>query len=146
MRETRKTKIVCTLGPATETPEMIQKLAEIGMNIVRLNFSHGNHEDHGNRIKMVRNVSDVAGYNLAVMLDTKGPEIRCGEMTGGVLQFTKGDVVKVVKEVVMGTNERFHVDCPEMYADVKPGNYLLIDDGKMRLTITDVEPDRKSVV
>ncbi len=140
MKEIRKTKIVCTLGPATETPEMVQKLAEIGMNIVRLNFSHGNHEDHGKRIKMVREVSDVAGYNLAIMLDTKGPEIRCGEMTDGVLHFTKGDVVKVVKEPVLGTNERFHVDCPEMYADVKPGNYLLIDDGKMRLTITDVEP------
>ena len=96
MRETRKTKIVCTLGPATETPEMVQKLAEIGMNIVRLNFSHGNHEDHGKRIKMVREVSDVAGFNLAIMLDTKGPEIRCGEMTNGVLNFTKGDIVKVV--------------------------------------------------
>lgn len=140
MREIRKTKIVCTLGPATETPEMIQKLAEIGMNIVRLNFSHGNHEDHGKRIQMVREVSDVAGFNLAIMLDTKGPEIRCGVMEGDVLHFKKGDVVKVVKEAVIGNNERFHVDCPEMYADVKPGNYLLIDDGKMRLTITDVEP------
>ncbi len=140
MKQIRKTKIICTLGPATETPEMVVKLAEAGMNIVRLNFSHGDHLTHGERIKMVREVSDVAGYNLGIMLDTKGPEIRCGEMTGGVLTFTKGDIVKVVKEPVQGTNERFHVDCPEMYADVKPGNYLLIDDGKMRLTITDVQP------
>lgn len=139
MKQIRKTKIICTLGPATETPEMVVKLAEAGMNIVRLNFSHGDHLTHGERIKMVREVSDVAGYNLGIMLDTKGPEIRCGEMTGGVLNFTKGDIVKVVKEPVLGTNERFHVDCPEMYADVKPGNYLLIDDGKMRLTITDVQ-------
>ncbi|MDP3443599.1 MAG: pyruvate kinase, partial [Ignavibacteria bacterium] len=140
MKQIRKTKIICTLGPATETPEMVTKLAEAGMNIVRLNFSHGDHLTHGERIKMVREVSDVAGYNLGIMLDTKGPEIRCGDMKDGVLTFKKGDVVKVVKEVVLGTNERFHVDCPEMYADVKPGNYLLIDDGKMRLTITDVIP------
>jgi len=139
MKQIRKTKIICTLGPATETPEMVTKLAEAGMNIVRLNFSHGDHETHGQRIKMVREVSDIAGYNLGIMLDTKGPEIRCGEMTGGVLTFKKGDTVKVVKEPVLGTNERFHVDCPEMYADVKPGNYLLIDDGKMRLTITEVQ-------
>ena len=122
MKQIRKTKIICTLGPATETPEMVTKLAEAGMNIVRLNFSHGDHKTHGERIKMVREVSDVAGYNLGIMLDTKGPEIRCGEMTGGILTFTKGDTVKVVKEPVLGTNERFHVDCPEMYADVKPGN------------------------
>lgn len=140
MKDIRKTKIVCTLGPATETTDMIQKLAECGMNVVRLNFSHGNHEDHGKRIKMIREVESVSGYNLAIMLDTKGPEIRCGEMTGGALNFTKGDVVKVLREPVLGTNERFHVDCPEMYNDVKAGDYLLIDDGKMRLTVTSVIP------
>jgi pyruvate kinase len=99
MKQIRKTKIICTLGPATETPEMVTKLAEAGMNIVRLNFSHGDHVTHGQRITMVREVSEVAGYNLGIMLDTKGPEIRCGEMTGGVLTFKKGDIVKVVKDL-----------------------------------------------
>ena len=139
MSKIRKTKIVCTIGPATETPEMIQKLAETGMNIVRLNFSHGDHETHGNRIDMVREVSDVSGYNIGIMLDTKGPEIRCGEMTDGVLNFTKGDLVDVSKEKLLGTKQCFHVDCPELYDDVKVGHYLLIDDGKMRLTVLSVE-------
>ncbi len=134
----RKTKIICTLGPASESREMVIKLAEAGMNIVRLNFSHGDHETHGARIKLVNEINNVAGYNLGIMLDTKGPEIRCGEMENGILTFKKGDIVKVVREVVLGNNERFHVDCPEMYADVKAGNYLLIDDGKMRLTVLEV--------
>jgi len=138
MNTIRKTKIICTLGPASETKEMVTKLAEAGMNIVRLNFSHGDHETHGARIKLINEINNVSGYNLGIMLDTKGPEIRCGEMENGVLTFKKGDNVKVVREPVLGNNERFHVDCPEMYADVKPGNYLLIDDGKMRLTVLEV--------
>lgn len=140
MKDIRKTKIVCTIGPVSESPEMIQKLAETGMNIVRLNFSHGSHEEQGRRIDVVREVSDISGYNIAVLLDTKGPEIRCGEMTDGILQFTKGESVKVVKEKVLGTKERFHVDCPELYDDIEVGHYLLIDDGKMRLNVTKVEP------
>ncbi|TXT18270.1 MAG: pyruvate kinase [Erysipelotrichaceae bacterium] len=106
MNKIRKTKIICTLGPASQTREMIVNLAEAGMNIVRLNFSHGDHEGHGERIRLVNDVNDVSGYNLAIMLDTKGPEIRCGEMENGVLTFKKGDLVKVVREVVVGNNER----------------------------------------
>ncbi|NTW95308.1 MAG: pyruvate kinase [Erysipelotrichaceae bacterium] len=138
MNTIRKTKIICTLGPASESREMVVKLANAGMNIVRLNFSHGDHLTHGDRIKLINDVNNVSGYNLAIMLDTKGPEIRCGEMENGVLTFKKGDLVKVVRERVLGNNERFHVDCAEMYEDVKPGNYLLIDDGKMRLTVLEV--------
>jgi len=140
MKDIRKTKIVCTIGPVSESADMIQKLAETGMNIVRLNFSHGSHEEHGKRIDVVREVSETSGYNLAILLDTKGPEIRCGEMTDGILHFTKGESVKVVREKVLGTKERFHVDCPELYDDIEVGHYLLIDDGKMRLNVTHVEP------
>jgi pyruvate kinase len=140
MNPIRKTKIICTLGPATESREMIIKLAEEGMNIVRLNFSHGDHATHGERIKLINDINCVSGYNLAIMLDTKGPEIRCGEMEGGVLTFKTGETVNVVKEKVLGTKERFHVDCPEMFDDIKVGNTLLIDDGKMRLTVLDVKP------
>jgi pyruvate kinase len=139
MLKHRKTKIICTIGPATETPEMLQKLAEEGMNVVRLNFSHGDHVTHGERIDRVRDMSSVSGYNVAIMLDTKGPEIRCGEMENGSLPFKTGDLVKVVREPVLGTTERFHIDCPELYNDVKAGNTLLIDDGKMRLSILSVK-------
>ncbi|MHC1735975.1 MAG: pyruvate kinase [Erysipelotrichaceae bacterium] len=134
----RKTKIICTLGPVSQSTEMVEKLAKAGMNIVRLNFSHGTHEEQGARIDTVREINDRAGYNLGIMLDTKGPEIRCGEMENGALHFKTGDVVNVVREVVLGNNERFHITCPEMYDDIVPGNYLLIDDGKMRLTVTGI--------
>ncbi|MEI7667766.1 MAG: pyruvate kinase, partial [Erysipelotrichaceae bacterium] len=140
MLNIRKTKIICTVGPASESAEMLEKLAIAGMNIVRLNFSHGDQQTHGNRIELIRKLSQEKGFNLAIMLDTKGPEIRCGEMENDCLNFVTGDIVKVVREVVLGNNERFHIDCVEMYNDVKPGNIILIDDGKMKLTIIEVNP------
>jgi len=140
MLNIRKTKIICTVGPSSESPEMLEKLAIAGMNIVRLNFSHGDHLTHGNRMDLIRKLSKEKGFNLAIMLDTKGPEIRCGEMENDCLNFVTGDIVKVVREVVIGNNERFHIDCAEMYNDVKPGNIILIDDGKMKLSILEVNP------
>lgn len=140
MLKHRKTKIICTIGPATETIEMFQNLAEAGMNVARLNFSHGDHNVHGDRIDRLREMSQVSGYNVAVLLDTKGPEIRCGEMENGSLSFKTGDLVDVVREPVLGNTTRFHVDCPELFEDVVAGNTLLIDDGKMRLSILSVSP------
>ncbi|MGB7594214.1 MAG: pyruvate kinase [Erysipelotrichaceae bacterium] len=134
----RKTKIICTLGPVSESTEMIEKLAMAGMNIVRLNFSHGSHEEHGLRMDRVHEINDRMGFNIGVMLDTKGPEIRCGDMENGALQFKKGDMVNVVREVVLGNNERFNISTPELFDDVQVGNYLLIDDGKMRLTVVEM--------
>lgn len=131
----KKTKVVCTIGPASENPETIEGLARAGMNIVRLNFSHGNHEEHLKRIEMVREVSDRTGINLGVMLDTKGPEIRCGAFKNDVEEYTKGEIVYVTKAEVLGTHERFHIQCPELFNDVVPGNYILINDGKMKLTV-----------
>lgn len=131
----KKTKVVCTIGPASENPETIEGLARAGMNIVRLNFSHGNHEEHLKRIEMVREVSDRTGINLGVMLDTKGPEIRCGAFKNDVEEYTKGEIVYVTKAEILGTHERFHIQCPELFNDVVPGNYILINDGKMKLTV-----------
>lgn len=137
----RQTKIVCTMGPAIETEEMVERLAKEGMNIVRFNFSHDVHEGHQRRMEMVREVSDRIGINLALLLDTKGPEIRCGEFENGFCQFKKGDIVKVCKEVVMGNHERFHIQCPELFEDIEVGNYVLIDDGKMKLTVIETSKD-----
>lgn len=137
MKPIRKTKIICTLGPASDTQEMIEKLAVAGMNICRLNFSHEDHVKHAERIRNIREVSEKTGFNLAVMMDTKGPEIRCGIMENGALNFKKGDIVKVVKEEVIGNNERFHISCPELFADIRANDFLLIDDGKMRLSVLD---------
>jgi len=139
MGEFRKTKIICTLGPASESKEMIAELARAGMNMVRLNFSHEDQESHLRRIQMVREVEKETGYNIAIMMDTKGPEIRCGVMENGSIEFAKGDIVSVVCEDILGTKERFSISSHELFQDVKPADYLLIDDGKMRLTILEVK-------
>ena len=131
----KKTKVVCTIGPASESREVIVGLAQAGMNIVRLNFSHGTHEEHEKRIKLVRDISDQTGINLGIMLDTKGPEIRCGVFKNDKEEYKKGEIVYVTKADVLGTHERFHIQCPELFNDVVPGNYILINDGKMRLTV-----------
>jgi len=137
MGEYRKTKIICTLGPASDSKEMLVKLAQAGMNIVRLNFSHGTHDHYREIIKLVRGIDDEYGINLGIMLDTKGPEIRCGIMENDQLSFKKGDIVKVTNEEIIGTNSRFQIDCAELYQDIRLNDYLLIDDGKMRLTVID---------
>lgn len=131
----KKTKVVCTIGPSSDTPEVIAKLAEAGMNIVRLNFSHGTYEEHLNRIRMVRKVSEETGINIAVDLDTKGPEIRLGDFKDDTENYKKGEIVYVEKAEIMGTHERFHIACPELFEDLKPNNSILINDGKMRLTV-----------
>ena len=135
----RKTKIICTIGPVSESKEMLLKLAEAGMEICRLNFSHGDYAEHGARIKNIREVEKESGLSLAILLDTKGPEIRCGEFENGAVEFKKGDTVTIVKENVLGNKERFHIQCPELFDDLAQDDYLLIDDGKIRLTILSIE-------
>ena len=135
MLANRKTKIICTIGPASESKEMMTKLVENGMNIIRLNFSHGDFEEHGNRIRNIREVVKETGKNIAILLDTKGPEVRLGEFENGVETYEKGDMVTIVREKILGTHEKFHIQCPEIFDDVEVGGTILIDDGKMRLTI-----------
>ncbi|QIK70204.1 pyruvate kinase [Erysipelothrix sp. HDW6C] len=138
MEKMKKTKIVCTIGPASESPEMVEALAKEGMNIVRFNFSHDVQENHLKRMNIVREVSDRIGINLAILLDTKGPEIRCGDIEGGAVEFAKGDIVRVGFDAdYQGNKERFTLLVPEVHADVKVDDYLLIDDGKIRLTVID---------
>ncbi|MGE4571912.1 MAG: pyruvate kinase [Candidatus Izemoplasmatales bacterium] len=137
----RKTKIVCTIGPAIDSPEMIEKIIDAGMNVARLNFSHGNHEEHKKRIEMIRSISKKLNRYIGIMADTKGPEIRTGDFKDGFQSFKKGDVVKVVSEPILGTKDAFHISSKEMFDDVQVGDYLLIDDGKMRLDIRKVSPN-----
>ncbi len=137
MANYRKTKIICTLGPASDSKEMLIKLAMAGMNIVRLNFSHGNHEHYKEVINTIREIENETGITLGILLDTKGPEIRCGIMSDDQLEFSKGDIVRVTNAKVVGTKERFQIECPELYQDINVNDYLLIDDGKMRLTVID---------
>lgn len=133
----RRTKIICTLGPASDSKEMIVSLAKSGMNVVRLNFSHSDHAYYREKIKLVHDISEEINIPLGVMLDTKGPEIRCGTMENGEVMFSKGDVVEITNDEVIGTNKCFQINCTELYDDIRINDYLLIDDGKMRLTVID---------
>ncbi len=137
----RRTKIVCTIGPATENEEMLTKLARAGMNMCRLNFSHGTHEEHLKKIKLIKQVNAKHGWHLGIMLDTKGPEIRVGQMENGSVDFLAGDKVKVVKEDIVGNHERFHIDCAELYDDVSVGTKILINDGKLTLTVLEKDDE-----
>lgn len=138
----KKTKIICTIGPASESKEVLTKLVEAGMNIARLNFSHGDYEEHAERIKRIREVSKETGKPIGILLDTKGPEIRLGDFENGGCEFDEGDEIDLVKEEVLGNHERFTLRCPEVFNDVKVGDYILMDDGKMKVIFTEVTPDR----
>ena len=131
----KQTKIICTLGPASDNYDTILKMAQAGMNIVRLNFSHGSHEEHKQRIELVRKVEKENGVNLGIMLDTKGPEIRLGNFVNDTETYKKGEIVTIVKEEIEGTHDRFTIRCKELFDDVKADDYILVNDGKQRLTI-----------
>ena len=131
----KKTKIVCTLGPASDSYDTILKMAQAGMNIVRLNFSHGTHEEHLKRIETVRKVEKENGLNLGLMLDTKGPEIRLGTFKNDVEEYKKGEIVTIQKEDCEGTHDRFTIQCKELFDDLKTDDFILVNDGKQRLTV-----------
>ena len=137
----RKTKIVCTIGPAIDSYEMIKKIINAGMNVGRLNFSHGNPEEHKKRIEMIRNTAKELNRYIGVMADTKGPEIRTGMFEEGKAEFKTGDHVRILKEEVIGNKEAFHISSPELFDDIEVGDFLLIDDGKMRLTVVNKSID-----
>ncbi len=131
----KMTKIICTIGPASDNYQTILKMANAGMNIVRLNFSHGTHEEHLQRINLVRKVEKENAINLGIMLDTKGPEIRLGKFVNEVENYTKGEIVTIQKEDIEGTHDRFTIQCKELFDDVKTDDYILVNDGKQRLTV-----------
>ncbi|WHZ31583.1 pyruvate kinase [Desemzia incerta] len=142
----KKTKIVCTIGPASESVETLVKMIEAGMNVARLNFSHGDFEEHGARIQNIREASKITGKMVAILLDTKGPEIRTHNMKDGKIQFTSGDVVRVAMNEVEGTKEKFSVSYSELINDVYPGSHILLDDGLIDLLVTDLDMENQEIV
>ena len=140
----RKTKIVCTIGPASESKEMLGKLIDAGMNVARLNFSHANHDEHTIRINKIRAVAKEKNRYIGILADTKGPEIRTGIFENDFAAFITGEKVEVWEEKVTGNRERFHIDSKEFFKDIKVGDFFLIDDGKMRLNV--IEKTAKGLV
>lgn len=137
----KQTKIVATIGPATNSPEMIEKLILAGMNVARINFSHGKLEEHKKTINMIRDVAGKLDKFVGILADTKGPEIRVGAFENGKATYKRGSFIKIFKEPMLGNEEGFHIPIKELYDDVRIGDYLLIDDGKMRLHIIEKRDD-----
>jgi pyruvate kinase len=140
----KKTKIVCTIGPKTESQEMLTKLADAGMNVMRLNFSHGDYEEHGNRIKNLRAVMAETGKRLAILLDTKGPEIRTIKLENGQdFSLVAGQEFTFTTDTsVVGNADKVAVTYPGFATDLKAGNTILVDDGLIEMEVistTDTE-------
>ncbi|WP_404355754.1 pyruvate kinase [Cytobacillus firmus] len=135
----RKTKIVCTIGPASESVEKLTQLIEAGMNVARLNFSHGDFEEHGQRIQNIREASAKTGKTVAILLDTKGPEIRTNNMAGGAIELSAGENIIISMNEVEGTADKFSVTYPGLIEDVGTGSKILLDDGLIGLEVTKID-------
>ena len=135
----RKTKIICTIGPASESPEMLEKLVKAGMNVMRLNFSHGSHPEHLEKINTLMSVNEKLGTDVAVLLDTKGPEIRTGDFEDGVAEFENQQQVVICQEDVVGTSSRFTTTYKELYSDVEVGTHILVNDGQIELVVEEIK-------
>ncbi|MCE2572443.1 pyruvate kinase PykF [Motilimonas eburnea] len=134
----RKTKIVCTIGPKSESKEMLTKLVANGMNVMRLNFSHGDFDEHGGRINTIREVSEITGKKVAILLDTKGPEIRTIKLEGGNdVALVAGQEFSLTTDAsVVGNNKIVAVTYPGLTKDLSVGNTVLLDDGLIALKVT----------
>jgi len=139
----RATKIVATLGPASSSPEVLAQMIRAGVDVVRLNFSHGKAQDHIDRANLVREVARAAGKEVAIMADLQGPKIRVGKFEGGKTMLEPGQkFVLDASSTALGTNELVSLDYKELPRDVKPGDTLLLNDGLLKLTVDAVRGDQ----
>ncbi|NLK51312.1 MAG: pyruvate kinase [Syntrophomonadaceae bacterium] len=135
----RRTKIVCTIGPASQTIEVLEQLILDGMDVARLNFSHGTHEEHLERIKAIRQAMIHTGKRVALMLDTKGPEIRTGNLQTETIILNEGEQITLTTDDVLGDENRLSVSYRGLPQDVKPGNMILIADGLIGLKVLQIK-------
>ena len=137
----KRTKIVCTLGPASEKEEVLRELIKSGLNVCRLNFSHGDHEEHKARMDTVKKLREELNQPTAILLDTKGPEIRTGKFDVPEVLLEEGQTFTITMKDVMGNQEMCTVSYKGLAEDVKPGDTILIDDGLVGLTVEEVKGD-----
>lgn len=134
----RKTKIVCTLGPSTDDEAVLRKLIEAGMNVARLNFSHGSHEEQKRRMDMVKKLRAELGKPVAILLDTKGPEIRTRDFEGGKVEVKSGDFFTLTTRELLGDSTITSITYKDLYKDVQIGTHILIDDGLIELEVKSI--------
>ena len=131
----RRTKIICTLGPSSSDPVTVGKMLDAGMNVARLNFSHGTHESHRKYIDMIKEIRQQRGCPLAIMLDTKGPEIRTGTIKEGTVKLKNGQEFVLTSRQVEGDAQEVSMTLPQLPPQLEPGNTILVDDGAIKLTV-----------
>lgn len=135
----RKTKIICTIGPVSQSEEKLKELLLAGMNVARFNFSHGDHAEHQAKLERARKVAQELGLPLAAMQDTKGPEIRLRDFEGGKVYLESGSTFRLTTEEILGTAQRASITYKDLKDDIKVGKSILIDDGLIELTIKAIE-------
>ena len=138
---THRTKIVATVGPACDSYEKLLELVRAGVNVFRLNFSHGAHEDKKRIIDSIRKISVTEPYNIAILGDLQGPKLRVGEIENNALHVKEGDILTFTNEKMVGTIEKIYVSYPNLAGDVVLGNTIMIDDGKIEVVVQEVMPN-----
>ena len=135
----RRGKIVCTLGPATASEEAVRKLVESGMDVARLNFSHGDYADHESNYKRVRAASDITGHAVGILADLQGPKIRLGRFADGPVVWANGETVRITVEDFEGNHDRVSTTYKRLAQDASPGDRVLVDDGNVGLVVEHID-------
>ena len=135
----KKTKIICTIGPAVDEPAVLEKLMLAGMDVARINFSHGNYQDQEPRIETVKQVREKVGKPVALMLDTKGPEIRIGKFQDGGIELKEGDIFTLVTDEILGDKEKVSITYKNLCNEVNVGTMILINDGLIKVEVVEIQ-------
>ena len=134
----KRTKIVATVGPACDTYDKLLDLVKAGVNVFRLNFSHGSHEGKAQVIELIRRINASEPYNIAILADLQGPKLRVGEIENDVMEVVPGDILTFTNIKCIGNKQRIYVSYPNLHSDVKIGNLIMIDDGKLEVRVTEI--------
>lgn len=137
----KKTKIICSIGPSSNEQDVMESMVRAGMNVARINFTHATLEERNKAIESVRAVRKKTNMTVAILWDTKGPEFRCGMMENDCIDLVEGTKIRIVKEEVLGTKERFSVNHPEALDSIKAGDDFLLENAKMKLKVISTEED-----
>ncbi len=137
----KKTKIICSIGPATNTPDVMEQLVLNGMNVARINFSHATMEERKQVVDTVKEVRKRTGANIAILYDTKGPEFRNGMLENDEINLVEGNTIRIVKEDILGNEERFSVNHPKALNSLMPGSILLLENGLMKIEIVETDDE-----
>ena len=137
----KKTKIVCSIGPASNDADVMEQMVLAGMDIARVNFTHATIEERKKAVESAREVRKRTGRNVAILWDTKGPEFRSGMLEGDSIELVEGKTIRIVKEECLGNEERFSVNHPEALDSLNVGNNMLLENAKMKLEVISKEED-----